>query len=80
VFSPHVALRVHDDIGIPDQYSVAAQWLACSFPRQRFSQRLATPDARLEDSVDRYSFTVTTFTLCSLRLSALHAKYTTPLY
>jgi hypothetical protein len=40
-----VAFRLHDDVGIPDQYSVAAEWLACSYLCQRFIRRLAMPDA-----------------------------------
>jgi len=37
-------------------FSIAAQWLACTFPCRRFADILADACARLGADVDRYSF------------------------
>ena len=51
-----VAFRGGDSVGTRDQFSIAAQWLACAFPYRRFTHSLAAVGARLGADVVRYSF------------------------
>jgi hypothetical protein len=53
-----IAFRYTDSVDIQDQFSIAAQWLACTFPYRRFADILADACARLEADVVRYSFIV----------------------
>jgi hypothetical protein len=52
----HVAFRYTDSVGTRNQFSIAAQWLACTLPCRRFAGILANADARLGVDADRYSF------------------------
>jgi hypothetical protein len=52
----HVAFRYTDSVGTREQFSIAAQWLACTFPYRRFAGILADDSARLGADVVRYSF------------------------
>ena len=52
----HIAFHYTDSVGTRDQFSIAAQWLACTFPCRRFAGILADACARLGADVDRYSF------------------------
>jgi hypothetical protein len=52
----HIAFRYTDSVGTRKQFSIAAQWLACTFPCRRFADILANACARLGADVDRYSF------------------------
>jgi hypothetical protein len=54
----HIAFRYTDSVGTRDQFSIAAQWLACTFPCRRFAGILANACARLGADVVRYSFIV----------------------
>jgi hypothetical protein len=54
----HIAFRYTDSVGTQDQFSIAAQWLACTFPYRRFADILTDACARLGADVVRYSFTV----------------------
>ena len=54
----HIAFRYTDRVGTRNQFSIAAQWLACTFPCRRFADVLADACARLGDDVVRYSFIV----------------------
>jgi len=52
----HVAFRYTDSVGTRVQFSIAAQWLACTSPCRRFADILADACARLGADVVRYSF------------------------
>jgi len=52
----HVAFHYTDSVGTRNQFSIAAQWLACTFPYRRFADILADACARLGADVGRYSF------------------------
>src|SRR6202051_3931692 len=52
----HIAFRYTDSVGTQDQFSIAAQWLACTFPYRRFADLLTDVCARLGADVVRYSF------------------------
>ena len=52
----HIAFRYTDSVGTRNQFSIAAQWLACTFPCRRFADTLAEACARLGADVVRYSF------------------------
>src|SRR5215831_10691151 len=52
----HIAFHYTDSVGTRDQFSIAAQWLACTFPYRRFADILADACARLGADADRYSF------------------------
>src|SRR5262245_18644467 len=52
----HVAFRYTDSVGTRNQFSIAAQWLACTFPCRRFADILAEACARLGADVVCYSF------------------------
>src|SRR5262252_11253936 len=52
----HVAFHYTDSVGTRNQFSVAAQWLACTFPCRRFADILADACARLGADLGRYSF------------------------
>jgi hypothetical protein len=54
----HIAFRYTDSVGTRNQFSIAAQWLACTFPCLRFADILADACARLEADAVRYSFIV----------------------
>jgi hypothetical protein len=54
----HIAFRYTDSVGTRNQFSIAAQWLACTFPCRRFADILAGACARLGADVVRYSFIV----------------------
>ena len=43
----HVAFRYTDSVGTQNQFSIAAQWLACTFPCRRFADILADACTRL---------------------------------
>ena len=51
-----VAFRVSDGVGTRNQFSIAAQWLACTSPYRRFADILADACARLGADGGRYSF------------------------
>jgi len=52
----HIAFHYADSVGTRDQFSIAAQWLACTFPCRRFADIRADACARFGADVDRYSF------------------------
>jgi hypothetical protein len=54
----HIAFRYTDSVGTQNQFSIAAQWLACTFPCRRFADILADACARLRADAVRYSFIV----------------------
>ena len=54
----HMAFRYTDSVGTRDQFSIAAQWLACTYPYRRFAAPLTDGSARLGADVVRYSFIV----------------------
>jgi hypothetical protein len=54
----HIASRYTDSVGTRNQFSIAAQWLACTFPYRRFADILAEVCARLGADAVRYSFIV----------------------
>ena len=54
----YVAFRYTDSVGTRDNFSIAAQWLACTFPCRRFADILTDACARLGVDVVRYSFIV----------------------
>ncbi len=54
----HVAFRYTDSVGTRNQFSIAAQWLACTSPCRRFAGILAEACARLGVDAVRYSFIV----------------------
>jgi len=43
----HIAFHYTDSVGTRDHFSIAAQWLACTYPRRRFADILADACARL---------------------------------
>ena len=51
-----IAFRYTDSVGTQDQFSIAAQWLACMYPCRRFADTLADACARLGADVVRYAF------------------------
>jgi hypothetical protein len=50
------AFRYTDSVGTRNQFSIVAQWLACTYPCRRFADILADACARLGADVVRYSF------------------------
>jgi hypothetical protein len=54
----HVAFRYTDSVGTRNQFSIAAQWLAYTFPCRRFADILTDACARLGADAVRYSFIV----------------------
>ncbi len=52
----HLAFRYTDSVGTRNPFSIAAQWLACTYPYRRFADTLAGACARLRADVVRYSF------------------------
>ena len=54
----HIAFRYTDSVGTRNQFSIAAQWLACTSPCRRFADILADACARLGADVVCYSFIV----------------------
>jgi hypothetical protein len=55
---PKNSIRYTDSVGTRNQFTIAAQWLACTFPYRRFADILADACARLGADVVRYSFIV----------------------
>ena len=53
-----IAFRYTDSVGTRNQFSIAAQWLACTLPYRRFADILTDACARLGADVVRYSFIV----------------------
>jgi hypothetical protein len=53
----HIVFHYTDSVGTRNQFSIAAQWLACTSPYRRFADILADACARLGADVGRYSFT-----------------------
>src|SRR5438128_11384076 len=51
-----VAFRYTDSVSTQKQFSIAAQWLACTYPCRRFADILANACARLGADAVRYSF------------------------
>ena len=51
-----LAFRYTDSVGTRNQFSIAAQWLACTYPCRRFADTLTDACARLGADVVRYSF------------------------
>ena len=62
----HVAFRTANGVGTRNFCTFTAHWLAYALLYRRFAVTLADTDARLEVSVDRYSFTVMDFHLLLL--------------
>ena len=54
----HIAFHYTDSVGTRNPFSIAAQWLACTFPCRRFADILTDACARLGADVGRYSFIV----------------------
>src|SRR5262249_2191863 len=54
----HFAFHYTDSVGTRDKFSIAAQWLACTFPCRRFADILTDASARLGADVARYTFIV----------------------
>src|SRR5436853_7792973 len=54
----HIAFHYTDSVGTRNQFSIAAQWLACTFPCRRFANILTDACARLGADVVRYFFIV----------------------
>ena len=54
----HIAFHYTDSVGTRRLFSIAAQWLACTFPCRRFADILTDAGARLGADVVRYSFIV----------------------
>jgi hypothetical protein len=54
----HIAFHYTDSVGTRNQFSIAAPWLACTFPCRRFADILADACARLGADAVRYSFIV----------------------
>src|SRR5215469_11325929 len=52
----HIAFHYTDSVGTRNHFSIAAQWLACTFPCRRFADILADACARLGADAGRYSF------------------------
>src|SRR6516164_7403935 len=52
----HIAFHYTDSVGTRNQFSIAAQWLACTSPYRRFADILTDACARLGADVGRYSF------------------------
>src|SRR6516162_1790114 len=52
----HIAFHYTDSVGTRNQFSIAAQWLACTFPYRRFADILTDACARLGADVGRCSF------------------------
>ena len=55
----HIAFHYTDSVGTRNQFSIAAQWLACTFPYRRFADILADACARLGADVCRVEVLVT---------------------
>jgi len=53
-----LAFRYTDSVGTRNSFSIAAQWLACTYPCRRFADILTDARARLGADVVRYSFIV----------------------
>jgi len=53
-----LAFRYTDSVGTRNLFSIAAQWLACTYPCRRFADTLTDACARLGADVVRYSFIV----------------------
>jgi len=53
-----VAFRYTDSVSTRDTFSIAAQWLAYTYPCRRFANTLTNACARLGADVVRYTFIV----------------------
>jgi hypothetical protein len=53
-----IAFRYTDSVGTRTKFSIAAQWLACTYPCRRFADTLTDACARLGADVVRYTFIV----------------------
>ncbi len=51
-----IAFRYTHSVGTWDIFSIAAQWLACTYPYRRFADTLASDCARLGADAVRYTF------------------------
>ena len=51
-----IAFRYTDSVGTRTKFSIAAQWLACTYPCRRFADILTDACARLGADVVRYTF------------------------
>src|SRR5262245_64673710 len=51
-----LAFHYTDSVGTRNWFSIAAQWLACTYPCRRFADALTDVCARLGANVVRYSF------------------------
>ena len=51
-----VAFRYTDSVGTRNMFSIAAQWLAYTYPYRRFADTLTSACARLEADAVRYTF------------------------
>ena len=67
----HIAFHYTDSVGTRNQFSIAAQWLACTFPCRRFADILADACARLGADVGRYSFIAVDLHAAPLCISSL---------
>ena len=47
------AFHSGDSVGTRDKFSIAAQWLACTYPYQRFADALTNVDAWFGATVGR---------------------------
>ncbi|GAB7540359.1 hypothetical protein CS8_000190 [Cupriavidus sp. 8B] len=57
----HVAFRVLNRVGTRNNTTIAARWLARTFPYRRFADHLTVACARLGADVVRYSFIAVDF-------------------
>jgi hypothetical protein len=53
-----IAFRLDNNVGARNSISIAAQWLACTYPYRRFADILANACARLGADAVRYTFIV----------------------
>ncbi len=70
-----LAFRYTDSVGTRNQFSIAAQWLACTFPYRRFADILADACARLGADVVRYSWRTCVKTSVSQRSTELFLNF-----
>ncbi len=56
-----LAFRYTDSVGTRNIFSIAAQWLACTYPYRRFADTLTSACARLGADAVRYTFIAVDF-------------------
>ena len=56
-----MAFRYTDSVGTRNMFSIAAQWLAYTYPYRRFADTLANVCARLAADAVRYTFIAVDF-------------------